>query len=279
MDNIERRVQRFGKEFVTKCGGNMEEECERELEKEIELEQVVERQIAAQESRDEVDWDARALLTTTHPLQLPSSNLISGSQILQVKKLSDFIGNNIFFEGEPSMKRKLNVDWPSNVFATSNFIHACAGDNNTRFSVNDYFRAIDAYLVFRDGAVLLLSERECDKVLELSWTMPKSDTFTLVHWTYARKGPRTGSRISLQSPPPAAGGSHQVSGKVLAALDLLQGEVMFPDSDVMNSVVEMLSSHSAKLFAPLFCSMRGLGFRYSRSDLEVICTSLAFDEQ
>ena len=238
----------------------------------------MERQIAAQDVRDEENWDVNKLLNVNHPTNLPGvQNFIQTTPVPAVKELSEFVGNNIYFEGQPSMNRKIVIDWPTNVFATSNFMYACAGADNSRFSVNDYFRPIGAYLVFGDGSVLLLSERETDKVLGLTWQMPKAGTFSLVHWTYARKQ-KPGGKISLRTPPSIAN-SFSVSDETLAALDILQGEVMFPRENRQNCVIEMLSSRSAKLFAPHFCSMRGLGFKYSRSDLEVICTSVAFDEQ
>ena len=78
--------------------------------------------------------------------------------------------------------------------------------------------------------------------------------------------------MKFQSPPPSSVGSFKVSKDVLVALDLFNGEVMFK-ADGMKRLEKMLEPKFANNLAPCFCDMRGVGFRYNRSDLELLCTA------
>ena len=268
LDNIDNRIKEYGQEF-NNIMGNLEEECERELEKELELEQEVERQIPIRIARDEHCWDVTQLLYCFQPKDIKGA---------YVKSLAKFVNNHIYFEGKP-FKSRPGLHWPPDIHGTENFFNACENKEilNTRSSSNDYLRLIDSFLIFRNGEILLVSEREADKILELTWNN-KCPTFVLVNLTYTRKAYKTNT-IKFQSPISTFNAAFAVSDNVIAALELFHGEVMYATDNRKKAVETILSAVSGKLLAPVFPAMRGLGFTYARSDLEKFCTSIPTDQK
>jgi hypothetical protein len=139
------------------------EECERELEREEEQEEEVERQVPRVAAADERDWEYDRA-----PGAASLQDLVrrcAGLKVLQLKELAAML--------EPQGMRR--VVWSASVFCTSNFALAIkqpAGNG----ALNEYLRAVDAMLVLPQGeeegggpSVLLLSERECNALLEVLW--------------------------------------------------------------------------------------------------------------
>ena len=251
LDNIDNRIKEYGEEFNT-IVGNLEEECERELEKELEMENELERQIPSNKARNEHCWDVTLLLNCSHPKEIEDAS---------VKSLAEFVSNNIYFEGKPFKTRPV-LHWPSELYGTENFFHACENKEilNTRCSSNDYLRLIDSFLIFSNDVILLVSEWEADKILELTWNN-HCTTFVLVNLTYTRKADET-NVIKFQSPKSTLDAAFTVSDKVIAALELFHGEVMYATENRKNAIEAILSSDSGKVLAPVFPEMRGLGFTY-----------------
>ena len=264
LEEIDDRIERYGKEFNTKTGSNMEQECERELEKEVELEQELQKEVPKREARKETDWDVSHLRTCTQMKDI--------KRVQETDRLENFVTKKLFFRGEPIRfwGTDLGIKWPKNIQGTHNFFLSCAGDSmdESKMSLNDYLRLVDFFLVFSNGDVVLLSEREADKVLELTWRS-NCPNFALMNLTYARKKEENGSCVKFQCP---AGRSFPVPCEVVTTLAFFQGLVMFAKEEEKTSLRSVLSERSAKTVAPMFCDMRGLGFSYSRSDLELICT-------
>ena len=196
----------------------------------------------------------------------------SEKTFISVDKLKNFVETKIFYNGHPikeSLTSDSGVKFPDNIYGTHNFFLTCEEDSsniNRVTSSNEYLRLVDFFLIFSNGDIVLLSEREADKVLEF-WRKTKCETFSLVNLTYARKREENG-RIKFETP---VGNSFAVTHETLTALAFFQGQVMFSKEENQNNLKSMLASAYAKLIAPTFCQMRGLGFSYSRSDLELIC--------
>ena len=264
---IDSRMAELGGGYKTKFCSELEEECERELQAEIELEEEIEIEIKSRMPKPEVLWDL-GLLASKKPRFI--------FKTIAAQTLSTFVLNRVFFQ------RTLfrNFEWPSNIFGTRNFFETVKESSFSRTTyLNDYLRLVDSFVLFASGEILLLSELEADKILELTWDSC-CHNFVLMNLTYARKRkPVVGLLphlitydVKLQSP--RSGQSlFLLSDEAIAALSLFQGLVMFPNEMQRKGVQNIVASSSfGKLAAPMFCEMRGLGFTYARSDLEGICT-------
>ena len=263
LEKIDYRIYQYGKEYFTKLGSNLEEECERELEKEIEVEEEVQKEVTTQRPFAENIWPVNNLLSCEKASDLKS---------VQICLLKSFVDTKIFHNGK-RMKdhQKKPFQWPQNVYGTLNFFFTVENlvmDHST--SANDYLRLVDFFLVFQNGDVLLISEKEADGILKLTWTN-NCRTFVMMSLTYARKRQNATSNVTFQAPLNPTG-CFQVSDEALAALALFQGVVMFPKEEEKRAVREILSGDFAKQIAVLFCEMRGLDSSYPRSDLQTICT-------
>ena len=260
---INSRIEEYGKEYKTKLGSSMEEECERELEKEMDVEEEIQSEISSRSPIPEDIWDVKILLACSSPLQM--------NKFVKITELKNFIDNNIFVERKPVNQHQTSIfNWPPSVYGTDNFFKTVENPSpNLIFSMNDYLRHVDFFLVFDNGDVVLISEREADNIQMLTWT-EECRTFVMRSLTYTRKQP-AGESVTFQSPPYTPWGRFQVSEGTMAALSLFQGLVMFPSNEEKAAVAEILSTDSAKQEAALFCEMRGLDFTYQMSDLQKLC--------
>ena len=276
LTEIDKRIDVFGAEYQIRAESHLEEECEREVEAEIELEQELVKEIPLKEPSPEKFWNVEALRRCSNPLQL--------HPVIEIQTLENFIGSNVHFKETkrsnfsipPKNNNLLQLKWPPNVYGTRNFFHAVLKSsfaNKDSSSLNDYLRLVDSFVVFKLGEVLLLSEREADELLKLTWTS-KCDNFVLLNLTYTRRR-KNDDKITLQSPqnmPIRSAQKFSVSHENVAALSLFQGLVMFPNEAEKSEVEKIVSTSFAKQMAPSFCEMRGLGLTYARSDLHTICT-------
>ena len=277
LTDINTRITEYGGEFLTKIGSNMEEELERELEKEIEIEEEIQIEIPKEVPRNEVDWNVSELLRCSS-----AEHLKRYASLLTIEA---FVNNYIRFKGSTlNVYSSPCIEWPS-IYGTENFFLACeisflnriraARNIGSSVSYNEYLRMIDHFLVFLNGDLVLISEREADNVLKLTWNNEMGN-FAMMSLTYARRRLENG-RVKFQTPFLKEGETvtavrkFEVKDDTLAALALFQGLVMFSNFE-KSSLEKILASDWAKEFAPSFCAMRGLGFSYSRSDLEILCT-------
>ena len=281
LKDINGKITKYGVGFYTKLGSNVEEECERELEKEVELEQEVQKEIPKQVPRNEDDWSATKLVLCSSCKDL--RNYVS------LESIASFVQNHINFKDSAfGSYSKTNIKWPGRIYGTDNFFHTCevgltylsSLKNRVLESCNEYLRLVDNFLIFQTGEIVLLSEREADNVLKFAWDR-QSDNFALMSLTYARRRLENG-RVKFQTPFLKEGETvtavrkFEVKDDTLAALALFQGLVMFSNFE-KSSLEKVLDSDWAKEVAPSFCAMRGLGFSYSRSDLEILCTHYNVD--
>ncbi|CAM9957051.1 unnamed protein product, partial [Ectocarpus sp. 4 AP-2014] len=146
---IAARASQYGKTVYTSRSSAIEGECEREMELELEEEEEVERHVAKMLPREETDWPYASVLSVESPHQLPSS-----AKVMTLKKAW----------GCMTMEAQVSpLDLPAkNVFCTGNFLFGVTGRTA---ALDDYLRPVDAALVFANGEMVLLSEREADGVL------------------------------------------------------------------------------------------------------------------
>ena len=281
LKDIDDRITKYGVEFSTKIGSNVEEECERELEKEVELEQEVQKEIPQQVPRNEDDWSATKLMLCSSCDDLRN--------YVALELIASFVQNHIHFKGSALGSYSMtSIKWPERIYGTKNFFHSCevgltylsSLKNRSLESFNDYIRLVDNFLIFPTGEIVLLSEREADNVLKFAWDK-QSSKFAIMSLTYARRRLENGG-IKFQTPFLKEGETvtavreFELKDDTLAALALFQGLVMFSNFE-QSSLESILASDWAKEVAPSFCAMRGLGFSYSRSDLEILCNHCNVD--
>jgi hypothetical protein len=175
----------------------------------------------------------------------------------------------------------------NNVYCTANFIATVANKNDDSPSPSEeYLRPVDAVLWLpRDQAVVLLSEREADKILPIlaaaeksasATDMAQSDRPRFLNLNYLRLSHTDPSTsVSLKWSTVA-----DFPTDLLVQLQLFSGETAYPTTAHQAALTALLSSgdgdkvkaaQSAALVLPV---LRGLHFMVSRSDLEVICTRL-----
>ena len=257
-------VSRYGSNTYI-AASVLDEECERVLEQEAEKEKEVETEAPVCEPRAEEDWDVCNLAGS--PLVAPSPRFIP---------LADAVRRFM----RPA--ELCTIAWaPADagaIFVTSNFVKTLkvVGDGDTDLSL--YQRRVDAFVSFADGAVLLLSDREADALLQAAWcSLPRRSATApplLMHLCYARSEPPP-QWLTVQAFPGGATlnmkGAHQMSPDVLARLQLFNGEAMFGSAERVAAVAALLPSAASRDAALLLPSLRQLGHLVARSQLEGVC--------
>lgn len=124
------------------------EECEREMEREEEEEEEKEVQMQRLEPAAETPWNYEAVWGASTPMELPRE--------AGVKPVVRGIT-------EQGLAHACGIKWPPGLYVTSNFERTVASASHSGV----HMRPVRAMLLFADGGVLLLSEREADALLEL----------------------------------------------------------------------------------------------------------------
>jgi hypothetical protein len=298
MEGIVERSKRYGASHMVVSQGMLGEECERELEREEEQEEEVERQVPRVEAAKEKDWYDYSKALGAKSLQ----DLVqqTGVELLPLKDLAAKL--------QPESMGA--IPWSAKVFCTRNFalaIQQPAGNG----ALNEYLRPVDAMLLLPDDgqdgpgpSVVLLSERECNALLEQLWLGGGSSgrvtasssrqplLLTNLCYVYKELGSHSGLAQSL---PPLAvklSRSGQPSGGELAGGELLQqlvslqlfnGETTYVDHgqaglqpwEVLRELPQLrqlrtlVKEHGAA--AEAVVAMRGKQVLFSRSQLERAC--------
>ena len=256
LSHIDGRIKIYSTDIKIKYS-SLDDECERQLEKEVELEEEVERQVPSQEPRHETDWDISFVVSYSGPTML---SIVAG------QSLASFFGTHVFYKGT-AIQERIDFSWPDNVYGTENFYKACRLTNIS--SLNDYLRHVNSFLLYPSGHVLLLSEREADRVLQYSWEGKDMTNASLVNLTYVCKK-YFKNDIHFQTPKLNLWSPTETS---IAALQLFQGIVTFDLEERKTAIKQILNNDLSKAAAYLFPSMRGLGMTYQYSDLDDICVT------
>ena len=258
LSRIDERLKKYSADITIKHS-SLEDECERQFEKEVELEEIPEHQVPSQQPRVETDWDVSRVVSCSDLKMLIS---VAG---LKSQSLASFIGTHVFFKGNP-IKKSIVFSWPDNVYGTDNFYQACKTNIS---SLNDYLRHVNSFLLYASGDVLLLSEREADRVLQYSWEGKEMAYATLVNLTYACKK-RYKNYIYFQTPKLV---SWSLTETTIAALQFFQGISTFDLDERKTAIKQILNNDLSKSAAFIFSSMRGLKMNYQYSDLDEICVT------
>jgi hypothetical protein len=267
---IAAQVENFGSD-VSFLRSSVDEECERELEKEVEQEEEEERHLPRMIAVRERDW-------TNYESVLRCRDVADLRALTGVKSLRDVVNTSRYID----WKHKINyISFAAcnGVYSTANFIDTVAYNDDNPSPNEEYLRPVDAVLWLpRVSSVVLLSEREADKVLPIlaaakksipSADVAKSDMPRFLNLNYLRPSTSVSLKWSTVSNFPT---------KSLVQLQLFNGETSYPTSAQKAELTALLAAggrdnvktaQSAALVLPV---LRGLHFMISRSDLEMICT-------
>jgi len=275
VEKVEQSSRSYGKETMISIS-SMSEECERE--RELEQQQQEEREVESpvQKPAQEVDWDYSLVVSGSFSEVRKASSTISLKRVIR-HRLAPATLSAIKWGDETN-------DVP-NVWVTNNFVFTLESDEN----LNSFLRGVDTLLVWADGMILLLSDREANGVVE---EMRRRDCDHakpfLVQFHVLRKyfiPPKHNinqpqSTVStprlvlpvLQSSPPATR-LQAVKPLSVAQLLLFNGETKFggPDNKLFPLLKSMLSTVDARDAALHFTDMRDTALMRKRSDLERAC--------
>lgn len=255
------------------------EECERELEAEAEEEQEVQREVPRLKLGEEQDWAyeaAFAAASVGHFARKTSTQLVKLPEVTK-----DLLPTSI-----------AGIAWSERVYCTSNFLNTVTQPPGAA-CLNEYLRPLDAFLLFPQGDVVLLSERDAEGLLEVLWSqyyssrpqhqqLPEDGNAPLlVHLCYATNTDRQGKlKVPRSSAPLLSSllllGSGQSAGASPSQLPwsaaqevsmrLFNGETTF-HSEAQRDHLRTLVYRKREV-AEALVGMRGKHWAFLRSDLE-----------
>lgn len=188
----------------------------------------------------------------------------------------------------PSLQQ---VAWSDCVFCTENFLRTVKQNSDCQ-KLDDYLRPVDGMLVLQVpslfatvwlpnsvASVLLLSQREVDRILSLMWSLGPPSWVSLTNLCYARLACDTNAPPKLQISS-SASRVQEMQNKTVASLQLFSGEATFGDERCTERALarrtalkDMLKRDAAKYAAVVLVQMRGQLHVMAHSDLEKVCGS------
>lgn len=233
-------------------------------------------EVAAATPADEVGWHIESVCVASHPNEV-------ACEPATIMELSAFVA-----EAVPVLSA---IPWRhARVFATSNFARCLKGQVSAvgTAGMEAYLRMVDMLLLFpREQAVLLLSDREGDRVLALYQRMcrvaaPASVVRpVLCHLTYLQAEAASAVGPSAATPSPSrlqlpANGNVSTGQVTVAALKLFSGETTFGPgtSDPRAALRQLLPTRAAAEAAVSVPPARGTAHLLDRSDLEEECAAV-----
>lgn len=261
LDRVQARASEFGTDVM--CTHSMhDDEAEREVEQEEEEEEEVEREVACAKPIAEYDWvDDAVVACARSAAQL--------AHTARAKPLKQFIAEGASKFG--------CIAWPSDrIFLTANFAATIAvTGGGLRMPPADFWRAVDAMLLFPDGSLFLISEREHDALLARCFAADArlpvarwlgsgaraldAHAVTLTHFAFVRDAPPL-------SAGDAASGVH-IDDAVVAAVQLFAGETTFAPARRV-ALAAMVHSAEAAAAARELVAARGTRHLLDRSVLQ-----------
>jgi hypothetical protein len=229
-------IHRFGGDEI--ANNSADDECERELEEEGEEEIEEEREKPTIPIKEAVDWDY-GLAYQARSVQELNSVIIS---------IESFCENYLSNEFH-------HVNWPKDrIYLTTNFAitidrnQLSNNENVLGFALDCYLLNVDFMLYWEaERTVLLLSDREADKILSLilsagSKVFTTAGNAKLINYIYINMlrqqlryqqyHPHQDERLNLVRFPSSALDHHTINDRLLCtAIELFAGETMFPVVD------------------------------------------------
>jgi hypothetical protein len=299
VQQIQSNASKCGEGHWVVAGAGVNEECERELEQEEEQEKEQEVQVARVDAAAEQDWQYTSALAAASASDLSAftgiCSLSNAMPLLQTSCVS-------------------SISWSSNVFVTSNFMlttaaaaravgwgsaeataRAVAQAAAAGHCLSQHLCPVGSMLAFKNGDLLLLSEREAEGVLEHLWTAAatgsgvpgtsSSSTAALLSLSYARlacsaaaagaaastaAAPLTGQQFLVQPPQPPIHSTPSAQLPQLVTAHLFSGGSMY-DGDPQQLQLLHSMVRGRREAAEALLDSRGRQSQLPRSELELAC--------
>lgn len=193
------------------------------------------------------------------------------SSIVETQPLDAFV-KNAFKPGKLSQ-----ILWSSaKVVSTANFFSTIDVPTSDCAAMNEFARVIDAFVLFPDSSILLLSDVEADHMLKLFWTSGSRASCRFMHLSYT-VDTLNGCGEAVAVPRSLGNRLSRISVVLIAACCLFNGNVKFGGNleDTVRVLLHPLSQREATLQE--FVSLRGCGCTWSRSFLHDLCHVMDFD--
>lgn len=250
LDQIKARCQQYGSDCKVATSG-YHEECERELQEEVEEEKEVEVGLAQQTPNNETDWVSAVVF---------SKKSITSIHETKCLRLDDACR-------QAQLPGSTEVPWEkTKIFCTTNFLLSLM-KNYSGCAHPDYLRLVDGLLAFPSGEVLLLSERESDKILELSWDHDNKKGARFMNAADFQRAKFTDDSVLL-SPH-----GIQLSLLTVVGLKLFAGQTDFTEAQ-RETLAEFLGRLSAAQSARELIRHRGFQHLILMSDFDIIFNRL-----
>jgi len=281
MDKIQAHVEKYG---IDKESSSMafSQESERELMKTVEQEQQKEKEQQEETPRHETTIDWSPLLTAKKvgaspvvksPMDWPT---LGGVKVPIQPEPVVTLALSTFWKDNPSLGRNNwdcvfgeskfdSLQWKKNLYWTRNFIETL-DDHQTG---PNYLRQIDCFLLFPDGSILVVSDREADQIIQLMWNMiphPQLPLFISLS---------LGFNFVLPSGTKAHPGfKHPNTQFNLVSLELFNGKTAFPQPEQKKLLRAVLNNNAGCVFAREIVLSRGYQAMFPCSHLENECNFL-----
>mmetsp|Transcript_20512 Transcript_20512/g.31281 ORF Transcript_20512/g.31281 Transcript_20512/m.31281 type:complete len:263 (+) Transcript_20512:2-790(+) len=247
-------------------------------------------EVPAMDVVDEEHWDCNAIFTATSPTALPVATTLL-TTLIQSRLSSKFLKG---------------LRWSKKVYCTNNFMETVKGIKPEE--LDSFLRLVDVGVLFPNGSLLLLSEREGDFALRCFWDRPNllpqkrrtdvspigliparvcgqnisstsncgtSDVVWYVNFSFLRDiGNRFGIKRALEQSFQLQ--STEVEEHLLATVQLFAGEADYPARSRQEALKRIFLPRTTKDESPGggacdILDMRGTGHHFARSDLETVC--------
>ena len=174
-----------------------------------------------------------------------------------------------------------DILWSDDVYCTDNFIRTVAHQNDLD-NLNLYLRPVDLLLVWSHPTkhqVLLISEREADRILKQLWERPASSLkcpgqpVRFLNLCSLRNNVQLSAEgaLVLELPTragPVASAGNTVPHHALATIQLFHGEATYGSEERNTALQKMPSNDNAKAAVVNLLSMRATSHLMACSDLE-----------
>ena len=250
IDDVTSRVHEYGHEGSSAAGA-LDEECEREHEREQEIEEQVEIEFKSCIARPEVDWNYNIVFGANSVTAIRSN--------CQAEHVSSC------FAHLSDASACINFS-KSQVFLTKNFWETIIHSSSLPMKLDHFLKPVDVLLIFPNNDMLLVSEREADRILSLTWQKERSEMqVRFLHLSFLKYEEGAGN-AGLFPTPCSTNASCVHTTNVLCA-QLFDGDTMFSPSR-KELLGKILPTQSAKKSAEDFVYLRGKSFWFHFSDLD-----------
>lgn len=242
-----------------------DEECERELQREIEEEEEVEIQIAKQKPYFELDWDVTSVL---------NASSVRDVTVVKSMCIKDTISKNL----SQSYAYFFQMNWSSRIFCTHNFTTTVQTSDGIQ---NDHMRIPNAFVLFPNGDVLLVSDREAERLLNTILNQGKESSRKIVFCHCAFEWNNNSLPSELLRLCSASNKKRKLSDTDACSLKLFNGETSYSGSqrDVLKNMISDANRMKVSGGPEMLVQLRGKSHDYDRSDLEDICMELLCESE